>query len=729
MAKKFSFRRSFRIKILLGLLSVLAISFMFPRGESIESEVAVGSIWIHDDLIAPFSFPIIKDAAIYREELRRAGASVYPVYLGNNENSIIDSLNSYDNFLLKLIDQVISSDSIPGLNPTFLSSESFNKFLNLRRSEINLLQKKELNLKELFSSVQKIFKEVSEKGILSELPAKDSIAIREGNIDRIEPADIFFNIESAGKYVINKINRKAYPPDIKKILTEYAAHFVFPNLIFSKSLTEEEILQAKDNISNYAGIVNENERIIAKHDRVTKETKLRIDSYKIAKGEVTGDEGYIIQFLGNFLHITALMTLLIIYIFLFRKKIFNDNQKILLIAIHFVFIAFITYLINNMEVNAPLQYLIFIPAASMLLTIIFDSRVGFYSTVIMVLITGALRGNDYTFSVMNLFTGALAVYTVRDIKNRSQIFRSFLFILIGYTVTVLAFSLERFAPWENTLVELAFAGSNALISPVLTYGLLIFFERLFKITTDLTLLELSNFDKPLLKDLSRKAPGTFNHSMTMGTLGEAAAERIGANPLLARVGAYYHDVGKTIMPQNFVENQLSNKNIHEDLSPEESVKIILQHVVEGIKLAEENNLPKEIVEFIPMHHGTMTMSFFYEKAKKLYGEEKVNINDYRYPGPRPNSKETAIIMLADGCESAVRAIEEPDASKVENIIENIIQSRIDDGQLDESPLTLSNLKNIKEAFMNILLGQHHKRIRYPKQDEIEKGVEADKEEK
>ena len=201
MAKKFSFRRSFRIKILLGLLSVLAISFMFPRGESIESEVAVGSIWIHDDLIAPFSFPIIKDAAIYREELRRAGASVYPVYLGNNENSIIDSLNSYDNFLLKLIDQVISSDSIPGLNPTFLSSESFNKFLNLRRSEINLLQKKELNLKELFSSVQKIFKEVSEKGILSELPAKDSIAIREGNIDRIEPADIFFNIESAGKYV------------------------------------------------------------------------------------------------------------------------------------------------------------------------------------------------------------------------------------------------------------------------------------------------------------------------------------------------------------------------------------------------------------------------------------------------------------------------------------------------------------------------------------------------
>lgn len=725
MAEKFS-KISIRIKILLGFLTVLSIAFMFPRGESIESEVAVGSIWIHDDLIAPFSFPVIKDADIYREELRAAEEGIFPVYSESNEDLIIDSLNSYNNFLLKFIDQVINSDSLLRVNPTFLSSESFNRFLNLRRQEVNLLQRKELNLRELFMFIQDILKEIAEKGILNEIPERDSIAIRKGNVDRIAAADIFLNVESAEAEVVSRINAKAYSPEIKRILTEYATHFIFPNLIFNKDLTDEEIRQAKENISNYAGIVNENERIIAKHDRVTEETKLKIDSYKVAKGEMLGDEGYIIQIVGNFLHIASLLALLMIYLFLFRKKIFYDNQKMLLIAIHFVFISFIVYLINNVEVNAPMQYLIFIPAASMLLTIVFDSRVGFYSTVIMVLVAGALRGNDYAFSVMSLFTGALAVYTVRDIKNRSQIFRSFLFILLGYTVTVLAFSLERFTPWEDILIELAFATSNALISPVLTYGLLIFFERLFGITTDLTLLELSNFDKPLLKDLSRKAPGTFNHSMTMGTLGEAAAEKIGANPLLARVGAYYHDVGKMIMPQNFVENQLSNKNVHEELSPEESVKIILQHVKEGIKLAIENNLPQEIVEFIPMHHGTMTMSFFYEKAKKLYGDEKVNVNDYKYPGPKPNAKETAIIMLADGCESAVRAIEEPDAAKVENVIDNIIQSRIDDGQLDESPLTFSDIKKIKEAFINILLGQHHKRIRYPKQDEIEKGADAEK---
>lgn len=728
MAEKINFRTSLRIKIFLGFFTILVIALMFPKGESIESEVAVGSIWIHDDLIAPFSFPIIKDDIIYKEQLKTAEQSIYPVYTikKNNPDLTTDSLINYNSHLIRIIDGIINNDSSTGKNLTFLTNESFDEFVKLRRQELNLLQKKELNIKELFSIVQNVLKKISDASILSEPASRDSIALREGNIDKIESVSGYITLTEAKEEVIKEINRTQLPGEVKNALSEYASHFIFPDLIYSREQTEEEIRQAKSNVSKYSGIVNENERIIGKHDRVTKEAKLRIDSYKIAKGEITGEEGFITQIIGNFLHIASLLSLLTIYLFLFRKRIFNDNQKILLIVIHILFIAFLTYLINHATIKAPLQYLIFIPAASMLLTIVFDSRVGFYSTVIMVLITGALRGNDYTFSVMNLFAGALAVYSVRDMKNRSQIYRSFFYILIGYVVTVLAFSLERFAPWDNVVLELAFAGTNALISPVLTYGLLIFFERLFRITTDLTLLELSNFDKPLLKDLSRKAPGTFNHSMTMGTLGEAAAEKIGANPLLTRVGAYYHDVGKTLMPQNFVENQLNNRNIHENLSPEQSIKLIVQHVNEGIKLAADYNLPEEIIDFIPMHHGTMTISFFYEKAKKLYGEEKVNINDYRYPGPRPNTKETAIIMLADGCESAVRAIEDPDSTKVENVIDNIIRSRIDDNQLDESPITFSDISRIKEAFLSILLGQHHKRIRYPKQDEIEKGVDAEK---
>ena len=547
-----------------------------------------------------------------------------------------------------------------------------------------------------------------------------------GNIEEIDPLKNFQTEVEAKANANELIKSFNYQLNIESALIEYVDHFIFPNLIYSKQLTDELIQQAKNNVSKTSGIVNENERIVGKHDRITKETKLKIDSYKAAKGEKIGTLELYLQLVGKFLHISFLLALLIIYVFLFRKKIFYDNQKIILIAIVILFISFITYLVNQLVVSTPVYLLIFIPAASMLLTITFDSRIGFYSTVIISLIAGALRGNDYTFSVLNILAGVLAVYSVRDIKNRSQIFRSFLFILIGYTAGIAAFGFERFAELNKILIEFAFISSNALISPVLTYGLLIFFEKFFKITTDLTLLELSNFDAPLLKELSRKAPGTFNHSMTMGTLAETAAERINANPLLARVGAYYHDIGKTISPQNFVENQLNNQNLHEELSPEESVSIIVKHVKEGVELAEANDLPQEIVDFIPAHHGTMTISFFYEKAKKLYGEEKVNIEDYKYPGPKPHNKETAIIMLADGCESAVRSIEEPDAAKVENIIDSIIASRVEDKQLDESPITFSDISKIKEAFISILLGQHHRRIRYPKQDEVEKGVEEKK---
>jgi hypothetical protein len=721
---------SLKLKFLIGLSAVILIVLMFPKGESIESEVTVGSIWIHDDLIAPFSFPILKDKSVYQAELGKAAKSVYPVYKKLNESvdSIIDTVKKYDSFLIRLIDSTLTTPGKENLNPTFLSTPSFNTFQNLRRQERNMLQR--INLKDILNSLNSVIEDAYKNGIIDQPPPgnQDSIAVRTGNVDRIEPVDEFLDAKSAEKIVLNEIAQIRYPDELKNALGEYAEHFVLPDIIYDQKATDEEINQAKSNVSRYVGIVNENERIIAKHDRITKEAKLKIDSYKAAKGEKIGESGFWLQFIGKFFHIALLISLLSIYLFLFRKRIFHDNQKILLFTIIFVFVAFVTFLINQATLYVPLQFLIFIPAAAMLLTIIFDSRVGFYSTIIISLIIGALRGNDYTFATMNIFAGALAVYTVRDIKNRSQIFRSFLFILLGYAVAVFAFGLERFATVESLMVEMAFATTNALISPVLTYGLLIFFERFFRITTDLTLLELSNFDSPLLKELARKAPGTFNHSMTMGTLAETAAEKIGANPLLARVGAYYHDVGKIITPQNFVENQLNNQNIHENLTPEESIELISRHVIEGIELAREYNIPQEVIDFIPMHHGTMVMSFFYEKAKKLYGEEKVNIDDYRYPGPKPNSKETAVIMLADGSESAVRSIENPEPVKVENVIEKIIKSRIEDGQLDNSPITFSDIDKIKEAFISILLGQHHRRIRYPQQEEMEKGEPEKKEE-
>ena len=715
-------------KIIIGLITVILIVMMFPKGESIESEVSEGTIWTNDDLIAPFSFPIIKEKQVYQSEVNAAIRSVYPVF---NSNTIkrSDSLKTFAAYIISVIDEGIKNKSESFLNPTFLSAKAFNQFLILRKQQKELNRRRDNTLENIFNSAGTISDELNKRGIVnleSDAKIRDSIAVRIGNIDKIEPISKFLFYDQARREARNKIRGYNYSDELQEAVIEFTLHFVKPGIVYNEEATRIELEQAKDNVSKYAGIVNENERIIAKHDRITKQVKLIIESYKEAKGEVFGQEGIVLQLLGKFLHISFFITILSIYLYLFRKKIFFDNTKIVLISIIIVFVSFVTYLVNHIAIKAPIEYLIFVPAASMIFTIVFDSRVGFYLTVILSLIVGALRGNDYTFMAMNFIAGGLSVYTVRDIKNRTQIFRSFLFILIGYTASILAFGLERFAPAESMLIEMAFAATNALISPVLTYGLLIFFERIFNITTDLTLLEFSNFDRPLLRDLARKAPGTFNHSMTMGTIAEAAAEQIGANALLARVGAYYHDIGKTISPQGFVENQLNNQNLHENLPPEESVAMIVRHVNEGIELAKQNKLPQELIDFIPMHHGTTVSTYFYEKAKKLYGEEKVNVDEYRYPGPKPNTKETAIVMLADGCESAVRSITEPDAQKVENMISNIFNSRLKEQQLDDAPISFKDIAIMKEAFLSILLSQHHRRIKYPKQDDAEKGISTDK---
>jgi cyclic-di-AMP phosphodiesterase PgpH len=727
---KARFKESLRIKLLIGFVTAVLIVLMFPKAESLEFEVLEGTVWINDDLIAPFSYPILKAPDVYRTEILNARKGVYPVFSKNQPqvDIIIDSLKIYGDYLIETFDIALASTASDKINPTFLSDASYNLLFSIYKQQKNNRSNNSLNLDRLLMNASESLLKVYETSVMETLPSEissDSIAIRTGNIDLIEPIKKYLSIEKAKSDVRNYLQELGYSAEVENALTEFSQHFIVPNITYNADFTNTEIDQAQNEVSKYAGIVNENERIIGKHERVTKDTKLKIDSFRAAKGEKYQDRGISFQLLGKFLHIASLITLLTIYFYNFRKKIFQDNLKLLIFGLMFIFVSFVTFLINQITVPAPIQFLIFVPAASMILTIIFDSRVGFYSTVIISLITAALRGNDYSFALMNLFAGALAVYTVRDIKNRSQIFRSFFFILVGYSIAVIAFGLERFASINTIIFELVFASTNAVVSPVLTYGLIIFFEKLFNITTDLTLLELSNFDRPLLRELARKAPGTFNHSMTIGTIAESAAEKIGANTLLARVGSYYHDIGKLISPQNFVENQLSEDNIHEDVPPQESVEIIKKHIEEGINLGKQHNLPQEVIDFIPMHHGTMVMKYFYEKAKEKYNDEIIDVEEYKYAGPIPNTKETAIVMFADGCESAVRSIEDPDQEKIENIVDNIINNRIESGQLNNSPITLNDIDKIKESFKNILIGQHHKRIRYPDQDEIEKGIDEE----
>ena len=412
-----------------------------------------------------------------------------------------------------------------------------------------------------------------------------------------------------------------------------------------------------------------------------------------------------------------LIVILGFYLFYFRKDIFNNNLKMALVSSLMILVCFFAFMSMRLKVNSPIEFLIFISVASILLTIIFDSRLAFYVIVVTTYLVAAIRGGDYTIAFISFCGSVLAIYSVRDIKQRSQIFRSFFFILGGYLVAVLAIGLDRSEGISKIAVNVAYIGVNAIMSPVIAYGLLIFYERVFKITTDLTLLELADFNQPLLRELSAKAPGTFHHSIVMGNLAEEAAASIGANRILARVGCYYHDIGKIAKPEFFVENQLERINKHENMNPNLSARVIINHVKEGIEFARKNKLPQEVIDFIPMHHGTTLVSFFFNKAKTSAIPDREDVLDYifRYPGPKPQTKETAIAMLADTVEASTKAIEDPTPKKLEDKIDETIKKRFIEGELDECELTLRDLTRIKKSFLKILVGIYHQRIKYPEE--------------
>ncbi|MCF6268087.1 MAG: HDIG domain-containing protein [Melioribacteraceae bacterium] len=714
--------KSRRLKILLLIVTVSLIVLMFPKGESIDSEVQVNSIWIKNDLIASQAFEILKDPQDIERERVNAANKIYKIFVKDNNvpRKVLEDIKLGSKELTNQINLIISyPDSNFLLSKQVLKPNAFNTFINIQNKTIG----DGLTLNQIYSFCTSEIKRIYRRGYIDTPYTEienDTISVRDGKYEKSYLKERFFDSTVLSTYLDQRIyNHISKQQEIKSAIKEFLTFFIKPNILYSQSSTEEAKKVAVDRVSINLGIVNENERIVAKHDRITNDTKVKIDSYRIAKGSTLSTFDTILQNIGKFLHITLLFVPFIIYLFLFRKKIFYNNVKLLLISIVILLVSFSAFVISQIEIDRSLEFLILVPVASMLLTIVFDSRIGFYATVVVALAVAGIRGNDYILAVTNIVAGGLAAYTVRDIKNRNQIFHSFLYILFGYVLSILAFGLERFDPWSMMLISSAYAASNAIISPALTFGLIIFVEKIFKITTELTLFELTDFNSPLLKGLANNAPGTFAHSITIGSMVENAALKIDANPILARVGAYYHDIGKTIKPEGFIENQLDNVNIHENLSPKESLDLIREHVLGGIELAKKHKLPKEIIDFIPMHHGTMVVKYFCEKAKELYGEDNVSENDYRYPGPKPNTRETALLMLADASESAVRSMDEPTPEKIKNYMNSLFKIRIDDGQLDEAPLTFNDIHEIKESFLSILISQHHKRIRYPQQDELE----------
>jgi len=495
-----------------------------------------------------------------------------------------------------------------------------------------------------------------------------------------------------------------------------------PNLLFDYETTNRRQKESLDKVPRSQGVVLENELIVDANMRITDDVLLKLNSLSAAisksdraSGILKGIQGLI----GRIMILSVIISLFFAFLVVYRITIFQDWKMVLLISI--VFLVQIA-LANIVVIQAGWsEYLIPVTMGAMTLTILFDARIGFMATTSLAIFMGIMMGQNIDLVIVSLFTATIAVYNIRELRKRSQLFTT-MFALIGASVLVIiGLGLFKENSWSIMFRDIQFLALNSILAPILTYGLIGVFEMIFEVTTDLTLIELLDYDNPLLKEAQRETNGTFNHSIVVGNLAEACAKAIGAHSLLCRVGAYYHDIGKMAKSEYFIENQYGGKNRHDNITHTMSARIIRAHVNEGLRLAHENGLPKIVSDFIPMHHGTTRVEYFYRMALKEAEKTgaKVDESAFRYPGPKPNTKETGILMICEAVEAAVRSIKEPDIFKIEAMIDKIIQQRIEDGQLSECPLTLDELNRIKgtvdgsSGMLPVLRGIYHIRVEYP----------------
>jgi cyclic-di-AMP phosphodiesterase PgpH len=721
---------------------VACITLLYPKGLVETFKHPEGTVWDEEDLIARFPFPIYRNSTMIEEE-QKAAAHDTPMSFDRDEQfahrSATDTLRLVTQRLIVMIDPMLAgaaareSDPFIGQTadeltqadeharaPMRIPREAWIWLVNLRAREFAGNPQRD-SLRTFIKIAEDIIDAVYQKGLLDKekrLIHQSRLAVRIGQLEELVPTDGLLDTPGLPSFIRKWTAAYGLHEPVQELCALLLPPLCHPSVFYNPERTQTAIRAAVERVPRSLGVVKENERIVARHERITPAVKAKLDSYARASREREGDSNATLAMLGSAGHTIVILSFLLIYLYLFRKQIFFSNTRLLLLMLILGIEAVMAYVSTIVSIGGPVQFLIIVPAAAMMYTIIFDTRVAFYGTVTTSFLIGALRGNDYTIVLASILAGILAVYTVRDIKNRTQIFRSLAFILLGYAFVITADGLQRALPLSTMGMEYLFAFVNALLSPVVTFGLLIFFERGFGISTDLTLLELSDFNHPLLRELSSRAPGTFHHSINMGSLAEAAAAAIGANAILARVGAYYHDIGKISDPEYFVENQAGASNVHESLEPEESARRIIGHVAEGIRLAEEYRLPRRVIDFIPAHHGTTLVHFFYEKQRISMGDA-AEAEPFRYRGPSPDTKETAIVMLADTIEASARTLEDPTVEKIETLIDTVVSQRMQQGQFAQCDLTFRDLSTIKKSFLGILTGIHHSRIKYPSESDAE----------
>ena len=750
------------ISVVLGLVVIL--SFFFPRGTDLLYSYKLDDI-TREPVIAPFNFPILKTENELNSDLD--AALVSEPYLFNRNQDIvsgqIEKLSKFFESVRQIRQARVDLRNSKDLEYRYRFSPEYEEARSMVQSDsaqISILmsafnaefpfaEEKDRwtafltppeegspseGLNAFKASLIQICRNRWAEGILDHAKAdiiSSEIAIQAGDdAATLEFPDSFNDLQQAWTKSRQEITQLYEEKSVLELELGYEliVEFMSPNLVLDRETTERRSQARLDRVPRHKGIVLQNERIVDANTRITPEILEKLNSLSIAVSQREGTEQWIdkaLAYLGRLLTIAVVVSFFFTFLLTYRSHIFDDVRMIVLIGLMFLLVVSFAYIFT---VRLGLsEYLIPVVVSAMVLTIMFDARIGFMGTTSIALLVGILIGNNVEFIITALFTSSIALFSVRKLRRRRQLFTSIISLLIASVIVVLAQGLFKGSSWVSMGGDLIYLFAMSVLAPIVTYGLIGILEVGFKVTTNLTLLELLDFQHPILKRLQREANGTFNHSVVVGNLAEACADAIGAHSLLCRVGAYYHDIGKMERPEYFIENMFANDNKHDELTPAMSAKIIKQHISDGLKLAKEYGLPQAVSDFIPMHHGTTRVEYFYHKALEEAGGDESKVDDevFYYTGPRPNTKETGILMICEAVEAAVRSIKEPDILKIEKMMDKIIKKRLAEGQLDKCPLTMDEIRQIRgtvdgnTGMLPVLRGIYHIRIEYPE------GTQAD----
>lgn len=669
-------------KYAMMFLCVLVITAILPKHARFRFEYEKGKIWQHKDLISPYSFAIEKTQEEIEADRADVLKSVLPVYQNNQQ-----------------ITQAALEGFAAELELKWNMSEQDDRLKNLYK-DVGLAI-----LTDIYSQgVMSLNKKYQRHGQHYNFTLlTDNVAKQLNSIEVLSP-------EQAAKYAEEQLKIQA---DIKNKawLLDIISNHIQQNYIFDEQLSEKIEAEALSNISLTRGMVQKGESIVTTGAVITPEIYQKLESLKETYEEdarINGDRRLI--FLGQFLLVGLVVLLLIVFLYLFRKDIYSDNRQLSLILL--VITSMLVFLTWAIKLKIPSVYYIPYCIVPIIIRILFDTRLALNIHLLVVLIAGFVVSNSFEFTFLQTIAGITAIYSIKNLVKREQYLTSALLILSSYFVAYLGISLLRNGSLQamEWLSFVPFVGSVFL--SLLAYPLIYAFERVFGITSDVSLMEITNTNSKLLRELSYKAPGTFQHSLQVANLAEAAIFNIGGNALLVRAGALYHDIGKMENPQYFIENQNKGGNPHDNLSYEESAQIIIRHVNKGVEIARRNNLPELIIDFIKTHHGNTRMDYFYQSFLKNFPEKFLDENIFRYPGPIPFSKETGVLMLADSVEAASRSLKEPDAESISLLVDRIIDYKLDQGQLNNSNITLKDINVIKSIFKSMLMSIYHIRIDY-----------------